>query len=354
MATVDRRNGHLVVRVVYDGPSGAGKSSNLKQLVQTFSPQRRGELFSPGPVDRATAYFDWLHLNGGVVGGYPLRAQLVTTPGRGALSRRRWQLVEDADVIVFVCESIAGRAMREAKLSLDLLRARLAEKSLAPQIIVQANKQDLISALPPAAVAAALGLAPDHEVIAASAREGSGVRETVVRAIRGAASLAERSIVARGADALSDTEDGPHLLARLDGSALLRSLTEPGDQIPPFPDEDVASGWVWPDRAGRRQLRTLGRALAAGAITRVQAGAYELAFRAGPLHLTTSRAFRREDVDAARAELEARARACVRSGAEQVAATTLVLAGSPGSPIWLWTIEAVAPAPFTRSGGLAT
>lgn len=78
MATLDPVH-DIVVRVVYDGASGAGKTTNLAQLVESFSPQRRGELASPRQRGERTLWFDWLYFNGGVVGGHPLRAQLVTT-----------------------------------------------------------------------------------------------------------------------------------------------------------------------------------------------------------------------------------------------------------------------------------
>lgn len=370
MSTFDRNHGHIVVRVVYDGPSTAGKTENLKQLVRTFTSQRRGELSSPRQQDETTAYFDWLYLNGGVVGGHALRAQLLTVPGRSTLTRRRWQLVRSADVIVFVCESTSN-GVREAKRSLELLRAHLEASGLNPPIIVQANKQDLPDALPEVEVARALGLEQDAELVAASAAVGNGVRETIVRAIRAAASLAEREILARGVEGMPYTQDEADLLAQLDGSAQMRAALELGsgsdadeEPLPSFPDEDVASSCLWPSTSGRKVLRALARALVTGRVTRLRSEARSIRLRVGDLVMTTALARCTNDPGAARAALFELARAYVRAGSFVPPETTLVLAaGSNGAtdgsapsapvedrpspdsgPIWLWTIS-----PWTMS-----
>jgi signal recognition particle receptor subunit beta len=347
MAAFDEKFGHIVVRVVYDGPASSGKTENLKQLVKTFTSQRRGELSSPRQRDGSTPYFDWLYLNGGVVSGHGLRAQLVTVPGRSVLTRRRWQLVKTADVIVFVCESTA-RGVKEGKRWLELLRARLASTAAAPPLVVQANKQDLPDALPPGEVARALGLASDAELVAATATSGSGVRETVVRAIRAAASLAERDIIARGIEGLRSAEDESELLAQLDGSAQMRRALA-GDDVPPFPDEDVASDCVWPATSGRTVLRSLARALASEGVEHMPSDDGAIVVRAGAFFLRTSRAGRFDDAEAARAALVARARAQVRLDEELAAQTTLVLAlGADGSS-WLWAIAPWAETPQKSS-----
>jgi signal recognition particle receptor subunit beta len=345
MASFDRRFGHIVVRVVYDGPAGAGKTENLKQLVQTFTSQRRGELSSPRQREESTPYFDWLYLNGGVVAGHALRAQLVTVPGRSVLTRRRWQLVKTADVVVFVCESTA-RGLKEGRRWLELLRAHLAAAALKPPVIVQANMQDLPDAIPAAELAAALGLPTDGEVVAASATTGTGVRETVVHAIRAAASLAERAIIDRGVDGLPDAEDEDSLLAQLDGSAQMRTVIELEEgPLPPFPDEDVTSGCVWPGTTGRAVLRTLARSLAATGVTRAreQGGDGRIVLKAGDMALRTSTSARYPDLPTARVALLEAARSYVRVGALAAPETTLVLATEEGGATWLWRITRWVP-----------
>jgi len=338
MAAFDRKLGHIIVRVVYDGPAGAGKTENLKRLVETVTSQRRGELASPGERDGSTAYFDWLYLNGGVVAGHPLRAQLVTVPGRSVLTRRRWQLVKTADVVVFVCES-SVRGAKEARRWLELLRANLSASDRSPPIVVQANKQDLPGALGCEELARALGLPSDGEVVAASAVSGPGVRDTVVRAIRAAAGLAEAELLEKGVDRMMEAEESNELLAQLDGSAQMRAAISVTDaDLPPFPNEDISSGCVWPGTTGRAVLRLLARGLTSG-VRSVDDSGSAVILRAGDFRLQTSRAQRFDDLALGKTALLEHARARVRIGALNASETTLVLATDDGGAAWLWTVS---------------
>ncbi|HEX7604440.1 MAG TPA: hypothetical protein VF316_22630, partial [Polyangiaceae bacterium] len=146
MTSFDHKQRRIIVRAVYDGPGHAGKTTNLKQLVAAFTTQRRGELLSPGETDGRTVLFDWLHIDGGIVGGHPLRCELLTVPGQSVLAKRRWHVLRTADVIVFVCDS-TPKGVKEGRRWLELLRARASADEYPPPLIVQANKQDLEGAL---------------------------------------------------------------------------------------------------------------------------------------------------------------------------------------------------------------
>lgn len=335
MATFDRAQGHVVVRVVYDGASGAGKTANLQHLVQTFSAQRRGELYSPDTTD-ATRWFDWLYFNGGVVGGHPLRAQLVTTPGGLTLTRRRWQLVEKADVIVFVCESTPS-GIERGRVAFALLRARLASRRLAPPILIQASQRDAADARPVEAIAAALDITEPAEIVRASTVDGTGVRETVVLAIRSAAAIAERQIVAAGAESLAPAEDGPTLLGLLDGSARLRDLLGL-DSPPRLPLDDLPTSDVWPTLEGPRLLRSLGRSLAAAPIRSLRASSGSHALRIGDHYLKGRLLGVPSGSAGAHSELTARARECVMLGRLHAPETTFALAPSADGSVWLWRV----------------
>lgn len=130
------------MRVVFDGPSGAGKTALLWSVARTFAPSRRGEVATPRPRGEPTAWFDWLVFSGGVVAGHPLRAQLVTTPGRAVVSRRRDQIEKTADVLVFVCESTPA-GVRRARRALAELRLRSRSYGRERPVVLVANKQDL-------------------------------------------------------------------------------------------------------------------------------------------------------------------------------------------------------------------
>jgi hypothetical protein len=212
MAIFDREGQRLIVRVVYDGVERAGKTTNLQQLCGFFTSRRRGELYTPEADDDRTVFFDWLHLDAGLVAGYPLRCQLVTVPGQVALERRRWHLLRAADVVVFVTDS-TPEGVEQSRSLLALVNQYLQSSpgEIAP-LVVQANKQDLAGAQEPGVVLAALGLPADVPSVGARAHDGVGVRETVVLAIRAAANRAQGLVLARGIDALAgDPETGEAL-----------------------------------------------------------------------------------------------------------------------------------------------
>src|SRR5690606_40863495 len=95
----------IVIRIVYDGPPEAGKTTNVLQLSQLMSAQRRGTLASPGTSGERTAYFDWLDFLGGYVDGRRVQCQLLSVPGQAHLAARRRALLETADALVFVSDS---------------------------------------------------------------------------------------------------------------------------------------------------------------------------------------------------------------------------------------------------------
>jgi hypothetical protein len=174
----------LVVRVIYDGPAFGGKTTNLKQICEFFPVERRTEMYTPGSLRGRTMFFDWLEIEAGKVGAYPLRLQLLTVPGQGERSYRRRPLLESADGVVFVCDS-AFTALPTTKKSFSQLRAMLRKRLPASvPYLVQANKQDTPDALPPEELALVLKLDPSVTILGAAVQNGQGVRETVVGAIR--------------------------------------------------------------------------------------------------------------------------------------------------------------------------
>lgn len=319
MPAFDRSSQKIVVRIVYDGAAHAGKTTNLRQLASHFTERRRSQIFVPSEIDGRTLYFDFMHLDGGLVAGQPLRCQFVTVPGQRTLAGRRKQILQSADAVVFVCSS-AARSQNRNRVMLDTLRwsLRAVGRQDVP-VIVQANKQDLRTALTPEAVREALGLAREVPVVGATAHTGGGVRETSVLAIRAAAQQVELLLLERGFDdVLGRAESSAELLTRLEqihadhptpeelqeelmetdedgpaptaarplseapsaiepaaaaGPALTASLatsalpsTLPPVSLaapsapppePPRPNENVPTGCVWPSTTGRQVLRTL-------------------------------------------------------------------------------------------------
>ena len=174
----------LVARIVYDGPAFGGKTTNLQQINAFFPVERRTELYTPGALKGRTMFFDWLEIQAGKVGNYPLRIQLLTVPGQGERSYRRRPLLESADGVVFVCDSSFSQLPVTRK-SYSQLRAALRKRlPRAVPLVIEANKQDRDEALPPEELALALRIPPGIDVLAASAAQGHGVKDVLVASIR--------------------------------------------------------------------------------------------------------------------------------------------------------------------------
>lgn len=361
MAVFDPTERKIVVRVVYDGPGFAGKTTNLERLYGFFTERRRSELFDAGRVDGRTRYFEWMHLDGGLVQGYSLRCQLVTVPGQEELSLRRWQVLAQADVVVFVCES-STEGVAEGRRMLQMLRSYLRGRGSGDvPIVLQANKQDLEAAVRTDDVRAALGLDPTTSLVGARAREGVGVRETAVLAIRAAANRVQRVLLERGIGALEVRHEVPEQLL-----ASIRELeaaeapaasppptppvtaagageTEPG---PPFPSPEVPPGNIWPSATGRDTLRRI--ALAGEPVARTDlvgqhglstgSGSHDLLiFEAGMWCLKTSPRRRFADPDEARAQLLRLARRKALLGELMPRHTVLTVVEDGANRHWLWT-----------------
>jgi len=200
MPVFDSAADRIVVHVVYDGPAFAGKTTNLERLCSFFTEHRRSDLYTTQNAGERTVYLDWLQLEGGVVAGRKLRCQMITVPGQTVLARRRWHLLKRADVVVFVVEA-TRQGLDDARPMFEMVQSYCRELARDLPLVVQANKLDLPGALDAAAVAQAFGLERER-VVPAQANVGQGVRETAVIAIRAAANVVQRRVLAEGVDGL--------------------------------------------------------------------------------------------------------------------------------------------------------
>ncbi len=250
MPAWDESSRRIVLRIVYDGPGFAGKTTNLSALTGFFTTRRRSELITPEAVDGRTQYFDWMDLDGGLVQGYTLRCRLLTVPGQRRLAGRREALLRSADAVVLVCESTPAGALQAYRM-LDVMGARLERiRPDVPPLIVQANKQDLAGALSPEEIRDALALDASVPVVPARASAGTGVRETLVLAIRAAADRVQLELVRGGLDLLERDQETPErLLERLRDvapvatapSLRLELATETATPVPDPPEPDGAA-----------------------------------------------------------------------------------------------------------------
>ncbi len=384
MAVFDSELNKIVVRIVYDGPARSGKTSNLKSLCEVFTVPRRSELHSPGETAGRTTYFDWLHVDSGIVRGCALRSQFLTVPGQKVLARRRLSLLSEADAIVFVVEG-QRELLHEARQMFRLLQERAKKERKEPiPIVIQLNKSDLVNAVSPDDLRSDFGLNWDFPVLSASAENGTGVKETAVLAMRGAANRVSILSAEAGVLALKGNSGSPAALQLqlddLDGiegycpvaalqlekeersesqrrentreavhKALRRSDPRQSSTLhtalPPLPTAEVASGCIWPAATGRQLLRSLSfddaihRVDLSGNLgTQDGSGRSDTyIFQVGGYCVKTSERRRRESFDKGKSMMIEAARNKVMLGSLTPAGTVISLHQSQTKQFWLWT-----------------
>jgi signal recognition particle receptor subunit beta len=238
VALFDPEQRRLIIRLVYDGPAFAGKTTNMTQLCNIFPVERRTELYTPGALKGRTLFFDWLEVDGGLIGSYPVRCQLLSVPGQERRSYRRRPLIKSADTVVFVSDSEPAQ-LEESRRSFALLRRYLRER--APEkvpFVVQANKQDAPTAMTTQQLGQHLRLPPEVPVLPACAAMGVGVRETVITALRMALHHVQHRVAREGLGAILGAPQTADEL--LDAMLVLEDET-PAEEEPLSPEE-IAGG----------------------------------------------------------------------------------------------------------------
>jgi len=181
VAILDSESNAVVIRVVYDGAPMAGKTTSVCALGKGLG----AGVYSPAELNGRTLYFDWLDYTGGLFEGHRIRCQIVGAPGQTALAARRRQILESADVVVFVGDStpLGFEADRAYLGSLCSVLRQLSGPPIG--IVLQANKRDLPDAVPIGRMRSMLdGLGMKVGVVESVATEGSGIREAFVFAVR--------------------------------------------------------------------------------------------------------------------------------------------------------------------------
>ncbi len=280
MAVLDREKEVIVIRVVYDGPPEAGKTTSLRALAGSLGQP----LTSPAEEYGRTLYFDWMDYTAGRFEGYQIRCQIISVPGQRELAPRRWRLIKEADVVVFVGDSTASRIVESLESLRELSRflARTAQHSVG--VIFQANKRDLPTAMPLEELRTLVHNGGNNlAVVESVASDGTGIRESFVFAVRLALDrvreqLQTNTLTIGHPDIDSSDDLMTHLRSResvpppdgLPSASLLRKVlaenddTAPqtvpwkdvsvavgGDERPRSPDPSAPSGSIWPPVEGR-------------------------------------------------------------------------------------------------------
>jgi signal recognition particle receptor subunit beta len=314
MAVLDRQNGCVVIRVVYDGAPMAGKTTSVAALGRGLG----AAVFSPAEFEGRTLYFDWLDYTGGLFEGHRIRCQIVSVPGQATLAPRRRRLLESADVVVFVGDSSPGGFEADRRYLAALSNVLQGLRGPPVGIVMQANKRDLPDAIPLERLQEVLeSLQGRIGIVESVATEGTGVREAFVFAVRlaldrvrelmrtgdlanarpqidsaqdllgelqraeaGALDLATAAglkhtsmqdvrdtkpgslAAAALREAISDEARSIDISPPVDAKAVDTNVADTNkDRAPRLPDERVASGMIWPPVDGRFILHEIaGRA----------------------------------------------------------------------------------------------
>ncbi len=363
MALFDPERDRIVIRVVYDGPGHAGKTTNLGRLCRAFASWRRSDLVSPNTLGERTQYFDWLEVDGGLLRSYPIRAQLLTVPGQRDLTLRRKFVIERADVVVFVADSQAA-AIPEARSFYAELCEQLAGFPEEVPIVLQANKQDLPGALPPAKLAKLLtqGLRQPKQVIGSVASDDKGVKQTLAVALKlGSDALRKRLEGKHPKDIVGEVGDATSTYAALERheAELVHGRVEA--LVPTLPSASLPSTHLWPPVTGRTLLGQLEHQDLVG-VSDPQ-DHERLVFEGGGWRFATGKArlFDSEDSASQAMWQLTRRKVALASWLPEPCAVA-IQPDVQGAGVWLWTVDPVlptlaeeldSPQPERRQWGLA-
>ena len=175
----EREENRLSFKLVYYGPAQSGKTTNLMQLHDLLSPERRGELMTLETQNDRTLFFDLLPLGFRAPSGLMIRLRLFTVPGQVAHDGTRKAVLSRADGVVFVADSARTQETNNAESFQNLAdnTARVGLDFETLPLVVQFNKRDLPDAVPEEEIRNRWAAAP-WPVVFASALRGERIRET--------------------------------------------------------------------------------------------------------------------------------------------------------------------------------
>ncbi len=140
MARVDHGEGKLSATLLVVGCRASGRSMMMEAVRRRVSAHR---IVGGGSGDDAP--FDWLVLDLGRVGGWQVAVRLVAVPSLAAQSDVRRTLIGEADGIVLIVDSLAGRIDDNLEtirqLQEDLIAGGVDPREI-PQVYLY-SKQDL-------------------------------------------------------------------------------------------------------------------------------------------------------------------------------------------------------------------
>ena len=174
----------IILKVVYYGPGLAGKTSNLQYLRDRAPAGRASELVSIDTHSERTLQFDFLATELGTIQGQAIRLDFYTVPGQSYYAATRRQVLVGADAVVFVADS-RREALDENIDAMNEMLSNLRHHHLPEDlpIVLQYNKQDLPTAVPPEQLQPLMNVR-GWASFGAVAATGEGVSETCEALVR--------------------------------------------------------------------------------------------------------------------------------------------------------------------------
>jgi signal recognition particle receptor subunit beta len=177
---INQSRGEINFKIVYYGTAAGGKTTNLEYIHKQVNPDQRGEMVSIKTQGDRTLFFDFLYIELSEINGYRPKFNFYTVPGQTMYAASRRLVLRGVDGVVFVADSQESR-LHENIQSLEELREYL--RTQGNQLnefpfILQCNKQDLPTAIPPQELSKQLGL-NGQRCFGSIATEGESVFDTM-------------------------------------------------------------------------------------------------------------------------------------------------------------------------------
>ncbi len=189
MAIINMKKKEIQVKIVYYGPGRGGKTTNLEYIFKKNKDKSKSEMIKLDTRGDRTLFFDFLPISIKKIGGFDVRIHLYTAPGQQRYDSCRKVVLNGADGVVFVADSM--EICREKNiLSFDNLKTNLGTyaKSLGETpLVVQCNKWDLskkgVKVLAPEKIMEDLSVNKKTPCFEASALYGQNVVSTLRKII---------------------------------------------------------------------------------------------------------------------------------------------------------------------------
>jgi len=177
---INQRSREINFKIVYWGPAMSGKTTNLQYIHSHVNPERRGELVSIKTTGERTLYFDFMHIELGEIKGLKPKFNLYTVPGQAIYSASRNVVLRGVEGVVFVADS-QDDLLQNNIASLNDLENQLSK--MGHQLndfpfVLQCNKQDMPTAIPPQQLSDQLGL-NGQSCLGSIAARGEGVFDSM-------------------------------------------------------------------------------------------------------------------------------------------------------------------------------